>query len=87
MNAKTPSEPGEFVRRNAEVGREQREKAREAQERSRVAAEEARVIAEVERRTMAKAVGDTVTTLTTLLARMEAVEQMRRASRNNHDLQ
>jgi len=71
----------EHIRAEAEGVRLRQELARQAAERARVAAEEARAMAEQGRCTAANEVTKTVATLTTLLDRMEAVEEMRRASR------
>ena len=63
---------------HAEAGRQEHELAREAAERARNTAEASRVEAENSRRAAAHEVAETLTTLTTIVARMEAVEAMRR---------
>jgi hypothetical protein len=65
----------------AEVVRQQQEAQRQAAEVARHAAERTRESAEVGRRAMASEVHGTVATLTTLVARMEAVEALRREAR------
>jgi hypothetical protein len=68
---------------DAEARRQESERVREESERRRVAAEAARVGAEEGRRLAATEMAQTVATLTELLSRMEAVEQMRRSARRD----
>lgn len=72
----------ERERADAEATRQQLELARQSAERARVAAEDARARAEDGRRAASVEVAHTVATMTEILGRMEAVEQMRRASRS-----
>ena len=65
-------------RGDAEARRQEHELAREAAERARNTAEASRVEAENSRRAAAHEVSETLTALTTLVARMEAVEALRR---------
>jgi hypothetical protein len=67
----------------AESKREQSELARQDSERRRVTAEAERVQGEADRRAASTEVAQTVATLTELLTRMEAVEQLRRNLRSN----
>jgi len=72
----------ERLRVDGEETRRRQETERQTQESARVAAEGARTLAEEGRVAVSKEVADTVTTLTALLNRMEAVEKMRRASQS-----
>ena len=63
---------------DAEARRQEHELAREAAERTRNTAEASRVDAEKSRRAAAHEVAGTLTLLTTVVARMEAVEALRR---------
>jgi membrane protein involved in colicin uptake len=65
----------------AETVRQQEERRRQAAEAARNAAETSREAAEAARRAIASEVHGTVTTLTTLVARMETVEALRREAR------
>ena len=71
----------ERLRTEAEILREEQERLRQSQESSRVAAELIRIVAEQRRLAIASEINGTVATFTTLLERMEAVEQKRRAAR------
>ena len=71
----------EHGRAAAEVVRQQQELERQAAETARHAAERARASAEVGRREIASEVNGTIATLTTLVARMETVEALRREAR------
>jgi hypothetical protein len=70
-------------RANAEAVRQQEERRRQAAETARNAAETARESAEAGRRAIASEVHGTITTLTTLVARMKAVEALRREARKH----
>ena len=65
----------------AEAVRQQHELERQAAENARNTAEQARVSAEAGRRAVTDEVNGTVATLTTLVARMEVVEALRRSAR------
>jgi hypothetical protein len=65
----------------AELVRQQRELERQAAESARHAAERTREAAEAGRREVASEVQGTIETLTTLVARMESVEALRREAR------
>ena len=67
-------------RGDAEARRQEHELAREAAERARNTAEASRVEAENSRRAAAREVAETLTTLSTIVARMEAVEALRRVA-------
>jgi len=66
---------------DAEAVRQEYELERQAAERARVTAEHSRESAESGRRAVAGEVSETVADLRTLLARMEAVEALRRDAR------
>lgn len=72
----------ERSRAEAEALRQERELERQAAEQARRVAEESRAVAESQRRAVAGDVEETIKTLTTLLNRMEAVEELRRNLRN-----
>ena len=73
----------ERLRHERESSRQSAELARAAAERARTAAEQARVDGEAVRRGAVSELQSTATALTTLIERMEKVEAMRRAGREN----
>ena len=73
----------ERLRADAEAIRQQHELMREMTERDRAAAEGGRAAAEEGRRAATDEIAGSVATLTELLNRMEAVEEMRRAAHRN----